>query len=427
MKKFTSLLFILTVILSASAQSDLFISEYVEGFGNNKAIEIYNPTSHDINLGDYVLKRYDNGNNSADDAHSYHFENRVIKPYTTVVCGPDKRTASSSDDVVMDAGLQSLVDIFILSDYSGSPASKCLLMNGDDAMVLEKEDGTKVDIFGKIGERPKKVNESDNAGMWTTVAPYNMGQGIGLSAEHTLVKKSGIKQGVSVNPTLFNCLALYDSLPRNHFECLGWHHMDGVPANDAPVITTTKFNYNVDGVMTANGNVIATIEATDKENDGITYHIIYGNYVYLDKNDGTSERHNDIFSLDKNTGRIIMNDADTYVQIPGDKYVYLNIEAKDPFGASEAIDVKIGPSVETGIENVNKDDIVVSANLKTINIKAGSSIKSVEIYNITGMKVYSCIPGSGFVSISSGLAPGSYFVKTILNGGNSIVRRINIR
>jgi predicted extracellular nuclease len=42
--------------------SDLFISEYVEGSHNNKALEIYNPTDTDINLnGTYDLVRYSNG------------------------------------------------------------------------------------------------------------------------------------------------------------------------------------------------------------------------------------------------------------------------------------------------------------------------------------------------------------------------------
>lgn len=41
--------------------SDLFISEYVEGPGNNNAIEIYNPTSNAINLAGYTINRYSNG------------------------------------------------------------------------------------------------------------------------------------------------------------------------------------------------------------------------------------------------------------------------------------------------------------------------------------------------------------------------------
>ena len=40
--------------------SDLFISEYVEGSGNNKALEIYNPTTTSIALNGYKIERYSN-------------------------------------------------------------------------------------------------------------------------------------------------------------------------------------------------------------------------------------------------------------------------------------------------------------------------------------------------------------------------------
>lgn len=63
MKK--TLLFVGVLLCSvnfAKAQcSELFISEYVEGWSNNKAIEIYNPTAQSINLGNYIVARASNG------------------------------------------------------------------------------------------------------------------------------------------------------------------------------------------------------------------------------------------------------------------------------------------------------------------------------------------------------------------------------
>lgn len=60
MKKALSISFfaILTLAIYAQPCSDLFISEYVEGSYNNKAIEIYNPTNQPVNLSDYQLVRY---------------------------------------------------------------------------------------------------------------------------------------------------------------------------------------------------------------------------------------------------------------------------------------------------------------------------------------------------------------------------------
>ena len=40
---------------------DLFFSEYIEGSGNNKAIEIYNSSSMAIDLTDYQVHRFNNG------------------------------------------------------------------------------------------------------------------------------------------------------------------------------------------------------------------------------------------------------------------------------------------------------------------------------------------------------------------------------
>ncbi|MGL4749863.1 MAG: lamin tail domain-containing protein, partial [Shewanella sp.] len=45
----------------ANAADNLIISEYVEGSGNNKAIELYNPTAGSIDLSQYQLRFYFNG------------------------------------------------------------------------------------------------------------------------------------------------------------------------------------------------------------------------------------------------------------------------------------------------------------------------------------------------------------------------------
>ena len=55
MKKFYIIICSIILAASAGAQdcSELFISEYVEGPGNNNAIEIYNPTGSTIDLSEY--------------------------------------------------------------------------------------------------------------------------------------------------------------------------------------------------------------------------------------------------------------------------------------------------------------------------------------------------------------------------------------
>ena len=59
------LLAMLVMLLSAGsalAQQSLFFSEYIEGGGNNKAFEIFNPTDDDIDLGNYIILGNYNGN-----------------------------------------------------------------------------------------------------------------------------------------------------------------------------------------------------------------------------------------------------------------------------------------------------------------------------------------------------------------------------
>ena len=47
--------------VATAASPDLFISEYVEGSGNNKAVEIYNGTGAPVDLSGYALRFHFNG------------------------------------------------------------------------------------------------------------------------------------------------------------------------------------------------------------------------------------------------------------------------------------------------------------------------------------------------------------------------------
>ena len=61
---------------NAQGCDNVFISEYIEGWGNNKAIEVYNPTSAAIDLSDYRLERYSMGLP----------QQRRIKKFNSAVC-----------------------------------------------------------------------------------------------------------------------------------------------------------------------------------------------------------------------------------------------------------------------------------------------------------------------------------------------------
>jgi len=69
--------------------SELFISEYVEGWSNNKALEIYNPTSNTVNLSGYFVARYSNGSTTATVANAVQLSG-TIQPYGVYVAVLEK-------------------------------------------------------------------------------------------------------------------------------------------------------------------------------------------------------------------------------------------------------------------------------------------------------------------------------------------------
>ncbi len=114
----------------SQANEHLIISEYVEGSSNNKAIELYNPTTADIALEQYQLEFYFNGNNSA---------NSHISLTGTI--------ASGATFVLADNNAST--DILALAQQ----VSNVSFFNGDDAIVLKYLDQV-VDSLGQVGFDP---------------------------------------------------------------------------------------------------------------------------------------------------------------------------------------------------------------------------------------------------------------------------------
>ncbi len=175
---------------------EIFISEYVEGSGFNKALELYNPTANPINLNNYRLAQYNNGSSTPG---VYSTLSGIIQPYGTRVLVLDKRTGNPATD----PDLAAKADTFM----NPTNTAEVLYFNGDDAIVLERLNGTVVDIFGKIGEDPGSA--------W--------GSGGNTSANHTLVRKPGITQGVTTSPSFFDPNDEWIAYPQDFFDSLGTH------------------------------------------------------------------------------------------------------------------------------------------------------------------------------------------------------------
>lgn len=213
MKKTLLSLSLIAVALVGKAQncSELFISEYLEGTQNTKAIEIYNPTNASISLSNYRLVRYSNGSSTGTDSTDFT-PTLSIASYSTFVIanGVGVTSATTATSPACDPALQTLAQQ--LDGAYPTPT----FMNGDDAIVLvRKNPYARIDIFGKIGELP--------ATAWSDVAPYDGTVGKWWTKDHSLQRKSSVKQGVTANPAQFNVTLEWDSLPRNNMTNIGIH------------------------------------------------------------------------------------------------------------------------------------------------------------------------------------------------------------
>jgi subtilisin-like proprotein convertase family protein len=166
---------------------DPFISEYVEGSSNHRALEIFNPGTSPVNLtdGDFRVAIHANGGIAA----------------------------SSSITLV---GSIPPGGVFVLKHSSAAAAiaaqqvSGSLTFTGNDAVVLSKA-GAVVDAIGRVGENP--------GSSWT---------GGGVSTQNaTLRRKPGVATGDPLAGDPFDPSLEWTAHPADDFSGLGWHVTGG--------------------------------------------------------------------------------------------------------------------------------------------------------------------------------------------------------
>ena len=216
--------------MQAQDCSNLFISEYVEGWSNNKAIELYNPTNETIDLSNYALSRFGNGGTTPQRT----VLEGAVAPGQTFVVAIDKRdpngegfeaplwdgwyyytdsTTSLPDSIyTADEDLMGKVDLYICPNYEDGT----MYYNGNDAVTLEDPSGNVFyDMFGKIGEDPGDGWGDEMGYIWTQ--------------NKTLVRKPSVKSGFlydPMQPYTFDPSVQWDSLPANTFSNLGIHSIN---------------------------------------------------------------------------------------------------------------------------------------------------------------------------------------------------------
>ncbi len=189
---------------SQAVPDSLFFSEYIEGGGFNKALEIYNASGRSVNLSGYSILA--NSNNSPWYQTHYSFPaGAVLEPGAVWV--------------IMNSGFDSTYHS--VADELTSAA--VVNFNGNDVRALVKFDGadtTFLDVIGVYGDTAE-------------VAAWSVA-GIGAATEnHTLVRKSSVKCG---NPDWLGSAGT-DSLDSEWIvyagdtvDFLGYHVVDTVSA-----------------------------------------------------------------------------------------------------------------------------------------------------------------------------------------------------
>lgn len=398
---------------------ELFFSEYIEGTGNNKALEIFNPTGTEVSLAGYRLARYANGGTLPDVINL----GGKIGPQSTYVVVLDKRNPNGTGtEVPVDPALQALADTFLCPDYN---VNMTMYFNGDDAMALQKTDGQLVDLIGKIGQDPGLGWTDDSlcgAGAFTT----NCGA-LAWTTNHTLVRKRNVQQGLVANPAAFDVTAFWDTLPVNSFDSLRFHRSlcgAELPANwvftetmishifilPGTVVPLLNENYlspgDYLGVFFLNGNTEICGGYSKYTGNGSLSVVAFGDDETTAGKDGFAEDENiiwKVFSFTENTG--FYAEA-TYnpVQNPSDgKFQSFGISLLSTLKAYDLEELTV--NLPTGWSGIS---VPVNPRWKLLENFFGDATEKV-IYLSDGVNIY--YPAGNQFGITEISGAKSYFVK----------------
>jgi len=181
--------------------ADVFISQYVEGSGNNKAVEIYNGTLATVALTNYFLQQYDNG--ATNPSVSIQLSGTLPAGETIVVGRPDFPTNYAPAD-----GIKLLPNLL---------TNKHLTFNGDDVVVL-RQGGTN----GTVKDRVGQVGPNASGSIWSR-----------NTKDKTLKRKSTVFTGtVGAVTSSFPLTTEWEISALDDFSGLGSHDISYIDPNE---------------------------------------------------------------------------------------------------------------------------------------------------------------------------------------------------
>jgi hypothetical protein len=215
--------------LAAAQPSGLFFSEYVEGAGNDKALEIYNGTGAAVDLAaaGYAVQIFFNGSRA---------------PGLTLALGG----VVADGDVHVVAHASAAASILARSDetFAGSG------FNGNDAVALLRA-GAIVDVIGQIGVDP--------GAEW--------GAGFASTADDTLRRRPGVCAGDAIGNDVFDPTLEWMGLAPGTVDGLGTHRAPclpedvcALPYTPIPAIQGSGAAAAILGSVTTQGVVVGDFE-----------------------------------------------------------------------------------------------------------------------------------------------------------------------
>lgn len=177
-----------------SFADDLFISEYAEGAGSNRYVEIFNGTGAAVELSAYRLCMIENG--------GAWFERTLVLTGTVAHGETHVVAAPGATNAAILAGADRVAPV-------GGP----LGFSGDDAVGLARVEGPFTNVIDAVGEAGPDPGTGWDAG-GVVDATYN----------HTLVRLAAVRSG---NPDWSTCSTEWAVLARDDFTNIGGHAMDG--------------------------------------------------------------------------------------------------------------------------------------------------------------------------------------------------------
>ena len=200
-------------VLPGRPPAGVFISQYVEGTGNSKAIEIYNGTlsNLDLSAGQYVLQQYDNGATTPSATIAL---TSVVSPGACLVVA----RPSFPPDYAPDPAIQNVPTL---------QTNKHLTFNGDDVIVLRK--GT--NIVDRVGQ----VSTNAVGSIWSR-----------STTDCTLTRKQTVYTGTLTSVTTPFPQEEWISSSKDSFGGLGTHSISYIDPSEpyTPALFSLLLNTN---------------------------------------------------------------------------------------------------------------------------------------------------------------------------------------